>query len=140
MFQALAIFIFFLGAAPLTAEPAKFDVLQFAAGVWELDAEETEDRGKFLCSDSPESIRIDAKERRFYATREGQSFVADILEVGQNYFWIRYLDEDRLDDQGKPVEWAFVAEPPDRFSWERRDWQADDGTTSRTAYRKRCSG
>lgn len=109
--------------------------IELANGRWELDPEETEEPGRFTCSDTP--LMISTKERR-YLYQQGESRgEAEILAAEDNYIAIRYLDEDRLDDQGNPVVWVMVYPDDDHFYWQRLDW-LQQGQGGRTNLRRRC--
>jgi hypothetical protein len=110
-----------------------------AEGYWELDPNDqlnTSPTVGFRCNESPLRITIDVENLRYKSVIEGTVANADILEIGANLFWIKYDDEDRLDDLGNPVEWAWVRVSTDKFYWVRRDWQIASG--GRTFMRRRC--
>ena len=105
-----------------------------AEGKWELHPDRKDDVSTFSCDDEPLIITIDLENMRYVSTREGYREEASILEIGNGLFWIRYDDEARLDDNGEPVEWAWIADGDDQFYWARRDWPSGSGTNRR----RRC--
>lgn len=111
-------------------------LLERAEGKWELSPNERDSESTFTCSESPLEIFIDVEKMRYTSIREKYTDTAVILEVGDGHFWIRYDGEERLDKDGKPVEWAWVAEGTNQFFWVRRDWLNRPG--ARTASRVRC--
>lgn len=130
--QILCVLAFFV-----MHKAAAFSSLEIVEGIWELDPSETDDVQNFKCDATPLQIDIDPENLRYASTIDGATEYADILEVGETYFWLRYDGEIRLDDDGHPLEWALVLADDDHFYWLRRDWVAK-GHGSRTAMRRRC--
>ena len=118
---------------PLNGYAADHDILSIAEGVWELDPSETEDVHDFTCGEHPLQIKIDKESLRYQSERDGFVSVGNILDVQDRFFWLQYDDEKRLDDEGKPLVWAFVLRDENHFYWKRKD-----NLKNRTTMRKRC--
>lgn len=124
------------------------DTVHLMSGNWELDPSEEDDRGSFVCSDTPLTIQVafnDNGEAMFTSrlVAKGQPSTSDLgLKAWGNVhdgayserLVIQYHDEERVTDAGDPVSWYFVMPDRDHFYWVRTDWP--DG--SRTALRRRC--
>lgn len=127
--------------AILAALAANPDVLARVQGRWELDPAGSDERGTYTCEAEPLTIITDAARARFASSRGEAATAADILEVRDDAFLIRYDGEDRLDEAGRPVEWFLLLLDGDtRFAWVRRDW-IDPSTgdiQGATALRRRC--
>lgn len=118
------------------------NLLNLAVGKWELDSQETADRGTFVCDQIPLIVSVDTKAKR-YTAHEGEVITgAQVLYESSNYFWLQYDNEKRKDKNGALVKWAFVFADIDHFYWVRNDWtdsypQIPVGI-ARTAMRRRC--
>lgn len=59
---------------------------------------------------------------------EHDSFVYNVLEVGDYYIRAQIVDEKRKTDDGKTVAWDFMFTSADEFVWHRTDWQGLNAT------------
>jgi len=114
--------------------PALIDVIE---GNWELDPRETENRGDYTCDQKPMRIEISEDQKIYSSTVAGSTRSAMILDATAHYILIEYLEEERLDADGQPVQWYLHMTDTDHFFWIRVDWLGD-GEPPRTAMRQRC--
>ena len=133
----LACFFGFYFSCGSQALAQNLDPLIAAQGIWELDPNDNTDVGDYKCDKDPMTITIDISEMRYRSIHDEYVSNASITKVGDTYFWIEYDDEERLDNSGNPVSWAFVLENRNQFFWIRNDW-LDGDTYEGTSMRRRC--
>jgi len=97
------------------------NALDLAVGTWGvIDNEEDEELKDFRkCGLSSVMISIDKETMRYSAVHTGEDFTAeaDILRVEERYLSIRYDDEERTMNNGKPHIWHMVFVGDDKFYW-----------------------
>jgi len=125
--------------AMVASSVASADALDLAVGSWELKDGGGNDRGTFTCASEPLEISVDRHSNRYESKRGDFVTAATITRAEEKFFLIRYDDEERLDDDGKPLVWIWLPLDDDTFVWARLDgWlKGERGTTSA---RVRCKG
>jgi len=110
------------------------DALIWAEGAWELDPVESEDRGEFVCGQTPLIIEIDRDAKRYHSRSGDFESAGAILNSGEKFIVLEYDGEERLTEAGDPVQWAMIFPDENSFYWYRLDWEEG----SRTGMRRRC--
>lgn len=119
---ALSVFmsLLYIAGSP-SAQTGKTDALDLAVGMWgtsdNMDDEELKDFRK--CETSAVHITIDRENMRYKAVHTGEDFTSegDILRADASYLSVRYDNEDRLMENGKPHIWHMVFVEHDKFYW-----------------------
>lgn len=124
----------------LTPQIAHADALKWADGYWGTHAYKADTvSDQRNCKDSPVHIRIDVEERTYWSKIGDQDpRTAKISQISKQGFTIKYNNEERLMDDGRPHIWTLHFVDQDTFYWVREDWKAK-GPTHKTAKRYRCS-
>ncbi|WP_084418065.1 hypothetical protein [Henriciella litoralis] len=121
------------------------EIILAIEGRWALAYEDDPDpENRFRCDDLAIHIQIDEIDGDlvYRSQHEGQEaydtspVLTDVLNNGQTAPWIRlhYESEDRLTEEGEPVEWRLIMPDENTFFWARTDWEW--GFTTKP--RRRC--
>ncbi|MEO1135538.1 MAG: hypothetical protein AAFW68_02870 [Pseudomonadota bacterium] len=119
---------------------ANQDVLDLIEGKWELDPEMGDARGSFVCEDAPQIIEIDKKNLRITSTRGNKSKVGNIIVTYEDSFWVKYDNEQVIEDNGFPVAWLFILVDRNTLAQIRTDWLDEDNNLLRNIPKRvRCN-
>jgi hypothetical protein len=125
-------------------EPNHPKALNWASGVWELvpSNESAPKRSErvFHCGVDPLTINIDGKVRRYTSKFETEDSArgASITNATRSTITIKYDEEARIMENGKPHIWHMVFTSQDEFVWVRDDWIIDGEIRGSTQPRRRC--
>ena len=114
-------------SAAVTAATTPFDVTQLS-GSWSdsFNSNSVCDPSRHLTrmqlSDDHARLAIFNDRMRSSKLGEANHFAATVVAETERSLTIRYDNENRLDDQGKPVEWQLIVVAPGVYRWRQADW------------------
>ena len=114
-------------SAAIAATPTPFDAAQLS-GSWSDSVntssvcEEARHFTRMQLSDDHQRLAIFSDRTWKSKLGETNRFAATVVAETERSLTIRYDNENRLDDQGKPVEWQLIVVAPGVYRWRQADW------------------
>ena len=135
------IFLMLSGCQTLNNKEASINVsaIDLADGHWGIVPDTSvPEYSKFSCSESPLIVSISDDGLIYNSVNGIRIDKAKILDWGDKFIQIQYLDEKRLMDNGELQIWNMFFLNEDEFLWIREDWIVGGKVTATTEKRIRC--